>query len=81
MRDRGVAVTAATIPAKVAVLLYGTQAKHESELVPAAIVVDFIDADTFHEQANQKREWGDHAMPKATSKTGRICIRFFVLGI
>jgi hypothetical protein len=59
----------------------GAYAKHESELVPAAIVVGLIDAHAFREQANQEREWGDHPVPKATPKTRRFCIRLFVLGI
>ncbi len=59
----------------------GPYTKHESKLVPAAIIVGFVDAHAIHKQANQKCEWGDHAMPKATPKARRLCIRFFVLGI
>jgi hypothetical protein len=56
----------------------GTYPKHEPELVPATIVVRLVDAHSFRKQANQEREWSDHAVPKPAPKSRRPCIRFFV---
>lgn len=54
---------------------------YESELVPVAIVVGLIDANALGEQANQKCQWSDYAVPETSPKSGGLCIRFFVLGI
>jgi hypothetical protein len=54
---------------------------YESELVPAAVVVGLIDASALGEQADQKRQWSDYAVPETSQKSCGPRIWFFVLRI
>jgi hypothetical protein len=55
--------------------------QHESELVPAPIIICFIDAHAVGKYANQKRDWSDHAVPKPTPESSRSRPIFFVFGV
>lgn len=55
--------------------------QHESKLIPMAVIVRFVDADTIGKQTNEKRNRGDDPVPEAAPKTGRHCVRLFVLGV
>lgn len=52
--------------------------QHESKLVPAPVIVRFIDAYSFCEQTNQERGWSYHAVP-APQKLLRVRVRFLRL--
>lgn len=47
-------------------------AEQEAEVVPSPVVVDFVQADAVAKQADHKSDDGDHPVPEAMPKVGRV---------
>lgn len=54
---------------------------HESEFIPAAVIVRFVDAYATHEQAHNECDRCDNSMPEAAQKSGRTGARLFVFRV
>ena len=52
--------------------------KDESEFIPSAVIIRFVDAHSRNKQANEKDDRSDESMPKPAEKPGRSCVQLFV---
>ena len=77
----GAAVKLTASGSRVTTASAGAYTKHESELVPATIVVGLIDTHAIDKQTDKECEGCNQAVPKATPKPSRVCIRLLVLRV
>ena len=48
------------------------QTQQKAKVIPAAVVIGFVDADVILEQGNDKGKWGDESMPHSQPKTSHF---------